>query len=62
MVRGLPMVSLKLFDHMRGRGQVGIAHAEIDDVRACITGRGLRAIDLLEDVGRQTPNAMKFFR
>ena len=46
---------------MRRRRQVGIAHAEIDDVGAGITGRGLRAIDLLEDVGRQTPNAVKFF-
>ena len=46
---------------MRRRRQVGIAHAEIDDVGAGITGHGLRAIDLLEDVGRQTPNAVKFF-
>ncbi len=52
---------LELFDHVRRRRQVGIAHAEIDDVGAGITGNGLGAIDLLEDVGRQTPNAVKFF-
>ena len=43
------------------RRQIGIAHAEIDDVGAGIAGHGLGAVDLLENVGRQTPNAMKFF-
>src|SRR5205823_4158534 len=52
---------LEFFDHMRGGRQVGISHAEIDDIGARIACRGLRAIDLLEDVRRQTPNAVKLF-
>ena len=52
---------LELLDHMGGRRQVGIAHAEIDDVGAGIACCGLGAVDLLEDVGRQTPDAMKLF-
>ena len=43
------------------RGQIGIAHAEIDDIGACIACRGLGAVDLLEHIGRQTSDAVKFF-
>ena len=52
---------LELLDDMGGRRQVGIAHAEVDDVGAGIARRRLGAIDLLEDVGRQAPDAVKFF-
>src|SRR5262245_51419967 len=41
--------------------QVGVAHAEINDIGARIACRRLRAIDLLEDIGRQTPNAVELF-
>jgi hypothetical protein len=46
---------------MVGRREVGIAHAEIDDVGPGVAGGGLGAIDLLEDVGRQAPYAVEFF-
>src|ERR1700688_226631 len=46
---------------MRGRRQVGIAHAEIDDIGAGITGRSFRAIDLFENVRRQPADAVKIF-
>ncbi len=46
---------------MSGRGQIGIAHAKIDDVGTRIARHRLRAIDLFEDVGRQAPNAVKLF-
>ena len=44
---------------MLGRGQVGIAHAEIDDVGAAGAGLGLELVDLLEDIRRQTPHPVK---
>ena len=46
---------------MRRRRQVRIAHAEIDDVGAGVAGRRLGAVDLLEHVGRQAADAVKFF-
>ena len=46
---------------MRRRRQVRIAHAEVDDVGAGIARRRLGAVDLLEHIGRQTANAVKFF-
>ena len=49
----------ELVDHVLGRGQVGIAHAEIDDVGAGGAGLGLELVDLLEDVRRQAPHAVK---
>ncbi len=52
---------LQLLDDMRGRRQIGIAHAEIDDVGAAVAGHRLGAVDLLEHVGRQAANAIKFF-
>ncbi len=51
----------QLVDDMLRRGQIGIAHAEIDDIGACVACRCLGAIDLLEHIGRQAANAMKFF-
>jgi hypothetical protein len=52
---------LELFDDVRRRRQVRVAHAEIDDVGACVASDRLGAVDLLEHVGRQTPYAVKFF-
>ena len=52
---------LELFDDMGRRRQIRIAHAEIDDVGARIARRRLGAVDLLEHVGRQTADAVKFF-
>ena len=49
----------ELVDHMLGRGQVGIAHAEIDDIGAPGSSLGLERVDLLEDIRRQTPHAVK---
>ena len=52
---------LELLDDM-GRGrQVRIAHAEVDDVGAGIARSRLGPVDLLEHVGRQTADAVKFF-
>src|SRR5581483_8085269 len=52
---------LELLNDMRRCRQVGIAHAEVDDIGAVIARRGLGAIDHLEDVGRQAADAMKLF-
>ena len=58
---GLADGLLQLFDDMVGRRQIRVAHAEIDDVGSAIAGSRLGAIDLLEDVRRQTTDAVKFF-
>src|SRR5213078_4901593 len=50
-----------LDDVARGR-QVGIAHAEVDDVGAGIAGGGLDAVDLLEHVGRQALDTVEVGR
>jgi len=42
----------ELFDHMRGRRQIGIAHAEIDDVGTTVASHRLGAVDLLKHIGR----------
>src|SRR5262249_989100 len=46
---------------MRRRREVWISHAEVDDVGAGIARCRLGTIDLFEKIGRQTPNAVKFF-
>ena len=46
---------------MLGRGQIRISHAEVDDVFTARSGRGLELIHLLEDIGRQAFDAVKFF-
>ena len=46
-------------DHVLGRGQVRVAHPEIDDVGAGGAGLGLELVDLLEDVRRQSPRVVK---
>ena len=58
---GLADGLLQLLDHMLGRRQVRIAHAEVDDVGSRIAGGRLGAVDLLEDVRGQTADAVKFF-
>ena len=52
---------LELLDDMRGRRQVGIAHAEVDDVGPGVARDRLGAIDLLEHVGRQAADAVEVF-
>ena len=52
---------LELVDHVLWRRQVRIAHAEIDDVGAGIASGRLGAVHLLEYIGRQAPDAVKFF-
>ena len=49
----------QLLDDVLRRRQVGIAHAEIDDVVAARAGLRLQLVDLLEDVRRQPLDAMK---
>ena len=43
------------------RGQIRIAHAEVDDVGAGVAGGRLGAVHLLEHIRRQTADAVKFF-
>ena len=52
---------LELFDHVRRRRQIRIAHAKIDDVRARVAGVRLGLVHLFENVGRQTANAVEVF-
>src|SRR5690242_170078 len=46
---------------MRRCRQVRITHAEVDDIGARIARDSLGTVDLLEHVGWQTADAMKFF-
>ncbi len=41
--------------------QVGVAHAEVDDVGAGVAGLGLGAVHLFEHVRRQAADAVEFF-
>ena len=52
---------LELLDDVGRRRQVGIAHAEVDDVGTRVARRRLGAVDLLEHIGRQAADAMKVF-
>ena len=49
----------QLVDDVARRRQVGIAHAEVDDVGASGSGLGFQTIDLFEHIGRQAPHAIK---
>ena len=51
----------QLVDDGLRRRQVGIAHAEIDDVGAARAGAGLQPVDLLEDIGRKAADLVKLF-
>jgi hypothetical protein len=46
--------------HMRRSGQIGIAHAEVDDIFAPTPRLHLHAVDDAEDIGRQPFDALKF--
>ena len=46
---------------MGRRGKVRVSHAEIDDVGTGIARGRLGAVDLFEDVRRQTADAVKIF-
>ncbi len=52
---------LDLLDDVSGRRQIGIAHAEIDDIRAGVPRRGLGAVHGLEHVRRQALDAVELF-
>jgi len=52
---------LDFLDHMGRRRQIGIAHAEVDDVGAAVASAGLRAVDLFEHIRRQPADAIKLF-
>ena len=49
----------ELVDDMLRRRQIGVAHAEIDNVGAAGARLGLELVDLLEDIGRQAPHAVE---
>src|SRR5262245_53811720 len=51
----------EFFDDVRGRRQIRIAHAEIDDVRTRVAGLRLCLVHLFENVRRQTANAVEVF-
>jgi len=51
----------ELVDDRLRRRQIGISHAEVDDVRASGSRARLQTIDLFENVWRQTPDLVKFF-
>ena len=50
----------QLVDDVFGRREVGVAHAEIDDVCPGGAGLGLELVDLLKDVRRQAPHSVEF--
>ena len=52
---------LDLLDDMGRRGQIRIAHAEIDDVGSRIAGARLGPVHLFEHVRRQAADAVKVF-
>ena len=51
----------QLVDDVLGRGAVGVAHAEVDDVFAAAAGGHLHFAGDVEDVGGQALNARKLF-
>ena len=51
----------ELVDDVLGRGAVGIAHAEVDDVFAAAAGGDLHFAGDVEDVRRQALNAGELF-
>ena len=50
-----------LVDDVFGRGSVGVAHAEVDDVFAAAAGVDLHLAGDVEDVGREALNAAELF-
>ena len=52
----------ELVDDMLRRGQVGVAHAEIDDVTPGLARGMAQGVDLRDDIGRQALDAVEFVR
>jgi hypothetical protein len=50
----------QLVDNVLGRGAIGVAHAEVDDVLAARALRRLHRVDFGEDVGREAADAVEF--
>ena len=50
----------QLGDNMRRRRQIGITHAEIDDIFAPVTRLHFHTVDDAEDVGREPFDPLKF--
>ena len=50
----------ELRHHMGRRRQIGIAHAEVDDVFTPVPRLHLHAVDDAEDIGRQPFDPLKF--
>ena len=50
-----------LVDDVLGRGAVGVAHAEVDDVFSAAAGVDLHLAGDVEDVGREALNAAELF-
>ena len=61
MIRGLERRLHQLVHDVLGRGSVGIAHAEVDDVFAAVAGGHLHGIGNGEDIRREALNAAEFF-
>ena len=52
---------LHLLDDVRGRRQIGVAHAEVDDVRPGVAGARLGLVHLFEHVRRQAADTVEIF-
>ena len=50
----------QLFDHVRRRRLIRIAHAQIDNILARRTRRVPHRIDLCDDIGGQALHSVKF--
>jgi hypothetical protein len=57
---GLHRDFAQLVDDVLGRRQIGVAHAEIDDVLARRARRCPHAVDFGDDIGRQALDAVEF--
>ena len=49
----------QFLDHVPGRGKIGIAHAEIDDIGTASSRRSLQTVHFREHVGRQALDAVE---
>jgi hypothetical protein len=50
----------ELGDNVRRRRQVGVTHAEVDDIFAPVTRLHFHTVDDAEDVGREPFDPLKF--
>ena len=58
---GLARHFAQLVDHVRRRRQIGIAHAQVDDVLAGRAGGGAHGVGLRDHIRRQAFHAVEFF-